>query len=389
MKQLIFLLTALSFTLCLSAQNVGIGETSPNAKLVVKGSVDPLQTSLLIKDGNNIPLISVNNNGRLGINTINPAAPLHVYAAGGGEMIRVQGATPYISFFDQANIYKGYLWYNNTSLQLGTANNSNLPVSIAPGRNTAATFQADGNVGIGITNPAYRLDINGRARIQSNGETPGIWFNNTANTNSPGFVGMFNDNNIGMYGSGGGWSFLMDVNNGHIGVGATPDYNFQMYIQSDKTALYTGGTSTSSTAIKLGTGKISVDGANINTNTTVFVHKALPSNSPSSLGYTVINNPYCNNNPAAILMVTLNGTYGSGNDFGYERVNEFGSGTPPFQLQVASTVSFLVFYNGLNSGFYGAAPLYAKDKWCIRTYSGNFVADPAGFNFNVLVVNPN
>lgn len=317
----------------------------------------------------------------IGINA--PLAKLHIKSD--FEILRLQGQASYISFFDNGGIYNGYLWNkNNSSMDLGTAAGSNFPVTISPNNSTTVSFLGNGNVGIGTLTPAYILDVNGRMRIRNAGSTPGIWFNNTSNSVTPGFVGLLDDNNIGLYGSGTGWSFLMDVNNGHIGIGGMPDYNIRTYIRSDSIVLYAGGTSTTSTAMELGTGKIVVEGAGINTNTSVFVHKSLPANSPSGFGYTVIDNVYCNNHPEAILIVTLNGTYGSGNIPGNEIVTEFGY----LNIQVTSTDSFLVFYNGPNSGFYAASPAYAHNRWCIRTYSGNYVSNPDGYNFNVMVVNP-
>ena len=45
------------------------------------------------------------------------------------------------------------------------------------------------NVGVGITNPQFKLDIDGRVRIRHNGLSAGIWYNKTDNTTST-FAGM-------------------------------------------------------------------------------------------------------------------------------------------------------------------------------------------------------
>ncbi|MEP7145217.1 MAG: hypothetical protein ABI707_20190 [Ferruginibacter sp.] len=83
-------------------------------------------------------------------------------------------------------------------------------------------------------------------------------------------------------------------------------------------------------------------------------------------------------------MVTLNGTYGAGLLPGYELMPESGAGS----IQVVTITSLMVFYNGINSGFYFSGPVYARDRWCIRAYNSGFVANPAPFNFNVMVFQP-
>ncbi len=85
------------------------------------------------------------------------------------------------------------------------------------------------NVGIGVLNPEYRLDINGRMRIRSGGTeftSAGVWLNNSDNTILPAFMGMYDDNTLGFYGSGGsGWSFFMDTNYGNVSIGTLPTNN--------------------------------------------------------------------------------------------------------------------------------------------------------------------
>lgn len=89
----------------------------------------------------------------------------------------------------------------------------------------AGLFQSNlvvnGNLGINTPNPTYKLDVNGRMRLRHNGESSGIYFNKSNNTEE-GFVGMQSDNKIGFYGSGGGdWNFVMNTTNGNVGIGTT------------------------------------------------------------------------------------------------------------------------------------------------------------------------
>ncbi|MCF2497304.1 MULTISPECIES: tail fiber domain-containing protein [Dyadobacter] len=79
-------------------------------------------------------------------------------------------------------------------------------------RSNALTVLRNGFMGIGQSakDPKYFLDVAGRARIQHNGETAGVFFNNSANA-AAGFVGMVNDNEIGFF-VGGGWKYFVNSN---------------------------------------------------------------------------------------------------------------------------------------------------------------------------------
>ena len=90
-------------------------------------------------------------------------------------------------------------------------------------RSNALMVRKDGNVGIGNSDPEYLLDISNRIRLRGGGTgatSPGIWLNNVSNTGQVGFIGVFNDEYFGMYGSGGAsWNLLMNKTNGFIGIG--------------------------------------------------------------------------------------------------------------------------------------------------------------------------
>jgi hypothetical protein len=99
---------------------------------------------------------------------------------------------------------------------------------------TMATMSAQ-NVGIGVTNPQFSLDINGRTRIRSGGDafsSAGLWLNNINNTSTPVFVGMMNNNQVGIFGAGlTNWGFNMNTDNGFVGIGVgvfTPEYRLDV-----------------------------------------------------------------------------------------------------------------------------------------------------------------
>jgi hypothetical protein len=99
----------------------------------------------------------------VGIGTSTPATPLHIRSTV-GQVLRVEGTNPYISFFN-GSVYSGYLWYNSDKMELGTPVGSGEPVLIAPGRINTAYFTTAGNVGIGIASPTEKLHINGNLNI--------------------------------------------------------------------------------------------------------------------------------------------------------------------------------------------------------------------------------
>ncbi|WP_439582346.1 tail fiber domain-containing protein [Dyadobacter bucti] len=87
----------------------------------------------------------------------------------------------------------------------------------------ALTVLRNGNVGIGndALAPSYPLDVSGRVRIRHNGGvTAGIYFDNSQ-TGSVGFVGMQNNDNVGLY-IGNNWIFTA------TSVGATVNGNLKV-----------------------------------------------------------------------------------------------------------------------------------------------------------------
>lgn len=86
-------------------------------------------------------------------------------------------------------------------------------------RSNAVTVLRNGNTGIGVLNPGFILDVNGRMRIQSsNSLSAGINLNNDANSAIAAFMGMRStDNEVGFYGYTGtaGWRFLVNTTTGN------------------------------------------------------------------------------------------------------------------------------------------------------------------------------
>lgn len=97
----------------------------------------------------------------VGIGTSTPEVKLHITdsTSGVAQAIKLQGNNPFIGFYSLNNVYKGYLWENGNGMELGTANSG--AVTIAAGYNTSAYFLANGNVGIGTPTPLSKLQVSG------------------------------------------------------------------------------------------------------------------------------------------------------------------------------------------------------------------------------------
>ncbi len=89
-----------------------------------------------------------NNTGNVGIGITAPLAPLHI--KNNNEAIRVQGATPYISFYDSAGVNKGFIQQYNNNFFLGTpSSNPNGIMQFYLNNEATMTLNPNGNVVIG------------------------------------------------------------------------------------------------------------------------------------------------------------------------------------------------------------------------------------------------
>jgi hypothetical protein len=105
---------------------------------------------------------------------------------------------------------------------IGTLNDDHFGIYSSAGANWGFTMNVNnGNIGIGEQAPAYKLDLNGRMRLKHTSNTAGIYFDGVT-LPARSFIGTLNDDHFGIYGSGGaGWNFVMNVENGNIGIGTS------------------------------------------------------------------------------------------------------------------------------------------------------------------------
>jgi hypothetical protein len=131
----------------------------------------------------------------------------------------------------------------------------------------------NGNVGIGVTDPSFKLDVSDRMRIRSGGgfSSAGLYVNNSTNTASPGFIGLNDDAHVGFWGSGIGWGFAMNTGNGALRIngsegtagkvitsgggssGATWDFPVKAYQSSNPFVNITNTNETSLTSLSITT----------------------------------------------------------------------------------------------------------------------------------------
>ncbi|HRD06360.1 MAG TPA: hypothetical protein PK037_02305, partial [Saprospiraceae bacterium] len=243
----------------LNAQNVGIGTNNPSAKLHIFGnSITGTQhlkleendidyarlgyynngttnfwetaafsdetdanSTFNIFNNNTGNLLTIKGNGNIGIGYNFPTFPLNFANKTGGK----------ISFWNSGPNSNYGIGLQDYKLQIHTASSADTMV-FGYGSSTNLTelmrIQGNGNVGIGTKNPTYKLDLAGRLRLRQASGTAGIYFDGiTLPTRS--FIGTLDDDHVGLFGSVVGWNFLMNVNNGNVGIGeSAPAYKLDL-----------------------------------------------------------------------------------------------------------------------------------------------------------------
>ena len=139
--------------------NVGIGTTSPNAKLDISGSLNisgsGVQVPLQVYSGST-PLLFVSQSGNVGIGTTSPFSRFTTLGA-------LSTSTSQMSIVNSEG--------GHTILRTGISGLTNSGFSLisadvaGTNQNTRLVVSSTGNVGIGTTTPNAKLDISGSALI--------------------------------------------------------------------------------------------------------------------------------------------------------------------------------------------------------------------------------
>lgn len=118
---------------------------------------------------NNVQRMIINSaEGYIGIGTATPATMLHVKKD--LEALRIEGNTPYLSFFNNAGVYKGFVWQGpGDNISLGTAlGNTTGHVQLYNNGVLNLSVTNTGRVGIGTPNPQSKLEIKSSATEGNN-----------------------------------------------------------------------------------------------------------------------------------------------------------------------------------------------------------------------------
>ncbi len=145
-------------------------------------------------------------------------------------------ASSALGYFTQANgsystaIGRGNLGLYNSLFEVGNGTYTDWNPSFP--KSNAFTILNNGNVGVNISNPSFILDVKGRTRVISDGSnTAGSWLTDYANSSNQAFIGMSDDNHVGLFGKISGWGIAMDVNTGKVGIGnITPSANLEVTV---------------------------------------------------------------------------------------------------------------------------------------------------------------
>lgn len=218
--------------------------------LIKVGDNGPLSaTAKVLSDGlgNDSPLAMSTTN--VGVGTSSPLALLHISQASANTNVRIGNNSAY----DQFIYFNGG---NDFSLGMDASNSNAFVLSNAStlGINDRLVVTTAGNVGIGTSSPAYKLDINGGFADGANNYV--ATFHSSTGSSGDAFVGIgaYRSDGLGngrnayinaIAPAGGTGHLGLQISGGNVGIGTTTPYTSLTIGTSDATAeISSGGSNT-------------------------------------------------------------------------------------------------------------------------------------------------
>lgn len=108
--------------------------------------------------GTSVEKMRITGHGDVGIGTTSPLS-----GGGNANWLTLNGVSTYGGglISSVAGVTKGYAYYDNMTNSMDVQGAAGIDVTLQPASVVALTAKAGGNVGIGKTNPDYKLDVNG------------------------------------------------------------------------------------------------------------------------------------------------------------------------------------------------------------------------------------
>lgn len=256
-----------------SAGNVGIGITNPGAKLVVNGSGNLIRlgdgtntfdvrfqgpnnwatqldttNDIFNISRNSVSLVTVRSDGNLGIGTTNPSERLDIWASSGSAGVRAYAPTGNAAFYEASgsnNTVRARLQSSGTDAWIGTITNHDFWIST--NNSEKVRVLANGNVGIGTTNPSQRLVVQNGGISVSGAAAPNLNLNPTNGLSGNADI-SFNGTTFTLISNSSSADLVLGANTervritstGNVGVGTTNPFDiFDIYKdQNASTILY-------------------------------------------------------------------------------------------------------------------------------------------------------